>query len=367
MGQPALPGMNAWSRARPVAAAFSLAALMAFGGCGGSDDDSASAGTPTASSTASAPPVKWTLVLDYEPNAVHAGLLQAQRAGYFKAAGIDLKIVAPSSTSDALTQVGRGKADLGLADLIDVARRNERAEDANEKSGKPSSGTDIVSLAGAIVQRPLSGLLVDADSKITKPEDLAGKKIAVSGLPSDVAVVEAIVRKDGKPLPTKNITLGFNGLKALHAGRVDATTAYYPADGVTLAQLGTNPRTFALDQFGGPAYPGLVAFSSLKLRTSDPAHVKAFGDALAHGTRDVLADPAVGEAAVEKSYPELDAETTKKQLAAYSLLFGTPETAGRIDPKALEAFTTFAASSKLTQRKLTAQELSAIPPVSTTP
>jgi ABC-type nitrate/sulfonate/bicarbonate transport system substrate-binding protein len=364
MGQPALPGMNAWPRVRPVAAAFSLAALMAFGGCGDSADKTASAGT---TSPATAPSVKWTLVLDYEPNAVHAGVLQAQRAGYFKKAGIDLTIVAPSSTSDALTQVGRGKADVGLADLIDVARRNERAEDANSKSGKSSNGQDIVSLAGAIVQRPLSGLLVDADSGITKPEDLAGKKIAVSGLPSDVAVVDAIVRKDGKPLPTKNITLGFNGLKALNAGRVDATTAYWPADAVTLAQLGTNPRTFALDQFGGPAYPGLVAFTTLQLRTADPVHVQAFGDALAHGTRDVLADPAVGLSAVQKSYPELDAGTTKKQLAAYRLLFGTPATAGRISEKALEAFTTFAADSKLTQRKLTVQELSAIPPAPTTP
>ncbi|MDQ8047268.1 MAG: ABC transporter substrate-binding protein [Solirubrobacteraceae bacterium] len=333
---------------------------MLLAGCG-SDKDGKGA---TAGTTAAAPaeaPVHWTLVLDYQPNAVHAGLLQAQRAGYFKAAGIDLKIVAPSSTSDALTQVTRGRADLGLADLIDVARRNERAEAKSQTDGR-----QIVSLAGAIVQRPLSGLLVNADSGITDPTQLQGKKIAVTGLPSDTAVVNAIVRKDGKPLPVKTITLGFDGINALHAGRVDASTAYWPADAVTLEQLGTKARTFALDQFGGPAYPGLVAFSTLTTRMNDPEHVAAFSAALAHGTRDVIANPQVGIDAVQKSYPELDAAITKKQLANYEPLFGTATTAGQLDPKALNAFTAFAASSKLTSKRLSVSELDAIPQVTAT-
>ena len=224
-----------------------------------------------------------------------------------------------------------------------------------------------MSLAAAIVQRPLSGLIVAADSGITEPAQLAGKKIAVSGLPSDVAVIEAMVRKDGQALPTKQITLGFNGLKALDAGRVDASTAYWPADEVTLQQLGTKGTTFALDKFGGPAYPGLVAFTSRRLRVTDPTHVKAFADALAHGTRDVIADPAIGEAAVQKSFPELDPATTKAQLANYVPLFGTADTAGTFNDTDLAAFTTFAAQSGLTERKLSVAELAAIPPETVQP
>ncbi len=363
MGQPVVPGtVRLRAPLRPLrvfASSVALASFMLLAGCGGDDEPTGQAGTTAASS----PPVSWTLVLDYEPNAVHAGLLQAERAGYFDAAGIDLDIVAPSSTSDALTQVTRGKADVGLADLIDVARRNERAATTATTEGTTKPDTDSqVSVAGAIVQRPLSGLIVRADSGITDPAQLAGKKVAVSGLPSDEAVVAAIARKDGQPVKTKQITLGFNGLKALDAGRVDATTAYWPADEVTLEQLGSKGRTFALDKFGGPAYPGLVAFTSRQTRVTDPVHVQAFADALARGTRDVIADPAVGLAAVQEGFPELDEQTTKAQLDNYVPLFGTPATAGKLDGAGLDAFTAFAAESGLTERKLNTAELTAIPP-----
>lgn len=331
---------------------MALSAFMLLAGCGGDDDPGSATGTTAKPST---PPVEWTLVLDYEPNAVHAGLLRAERAGYFDDAGIDLTIVAPSSTSDALTQVERGKADLGLGDLIDVARRNERGAQL-DGDGDPDG--PVVAVNSAIVQRPLSGLLVDADGPIQEPADLRGKRIAVSGLPSDVAVIDAIVKDAaGAPLPTKDITLGFNGLKALDAGRVDATTAYWPADEVTLQSLGTKPRTFALDKFGGPTYPGLVAFSSIDALVQHPDRLDGFAEALAHGTRDVIADPATGEAAVQESYPELDPKTTKAQLANYVPLFGTPETAGELDQAALETFTVWAAKAGLTDRQLAVHEL----------
>ena len=361
--RPTVASLRAALRPQLLASTVGLAAVMLLSGCGGSDEKS---GDP-ATSAAPTPKVSWTLVLDYEPNAVHAGLLRAEQAGYFDDAGIDLDIVAPSSTSDALTQVTRGKADVGLADLIDVARRNERALDAAPGGAAEADGQKVVTLAGAIVQRPLSGLIVDADGPIRRPEQLAGEKIAVSGLPSDVAVVEAIVRKDGKALPTENITLGFNGLKALDAGRVDATTAYWPADEVTLAALGTSARTFALDAFGGPTYPGLVAFTSRRRAAADPEKVAAFGEALAHGTRDVIADTAVGLKAVGETYPELDAGTTERQLERYAPLFGTPRTAGQIATPALEDFAEFADISGLTERRLTPAQIAQTPPEPATP
>lgn len=339
MGQPAAPGTRSWLRR---ASAWPLAALVgavALSGCGSSDEPAADAGSAPASE-----PVAWTLVLDYQPNAVHAGLLHAQAAGYFERAGIDLEIVAPASTSDPLTQVSRGKADLGLADLIDVARRNDR--DAS------------LVLTGAVVQRPMSGILVDAASNITRPQQLRGKRIAVTGLPSDEAVVEAIVSSGAGPkIAPDTVTLGFNGLKALDAGRVDGATAYWPADAVSLEDLGTKPRVFALDEFGGPRYPGLVAFTGSKLAAQEPAKLDAFQDALARGTREVAADPVLGRRAVGDAYPELDAAITARQLRAIVPLFGTGEQAGRIDPATLTAFAQFAAESNLTSRTLSPAEL----------
>ncbi|MEH3053195.1 MAG: ABC transporter substrate-binding protein [Patulibacter minatonensis] len=362
MGQPARPGtrlQRSRRRTLAAAAAFGLtaAAALAVVGCGGGDDDAGTAtATPTTAASSPAEVVRRTLVLDYQPNAVHAGIAEALEAGDFKAKGLDLKVVAPSSTSDALTQVGRGRADYGLADLIDVARRNDRAlkDPAARTDAKLFAGRGGVRIVGAVVQQPLSGILVNAKSAITKPEQLAGKRIAVTGLPSDVAVVDAIARKDGKPVKTDQITLGFDGLKALHAGRVDAATAYWPADAVTLEQLGTPARRFTLSD-AGLEYPGLVAF--VKPGSRAEAQGAAFGEALTAGTDAVVADPSKGESALAARYPELDAKVTAAQLANYVPLFGAAGAAGTVTDEALNRFAEFAAETKLTSRKLTADEL----------
>lgn len=339
MGQPVCPGNR--SLRRRLAAALGLTAALGAlaSGCGGGDEQ---AGTPSASDR-----VRWTLVLDYQPNAVHAGLIQAQRAGYFRQAGISLRIVAPSSTSDALTQVARGRADLGLADLIDVARRNER----------PTADAAAVQPIAGVVQEPLGGILVARDSTITRPEQLAGRSIAVTGLPSDVAVVNAILGADGRKRSFEAVELGFDGLKALDAGRVDGATAYWPADQVTMAQLGTPARAFTLSGDGGVHYPGLVAFASPRIAAKHPEAVRAFAAALRRGTQDVITDLAVGERALAAEYPELDPKATAAQLRNYRPLFGTTATAGQLTDASLTTFATFAAEAGLTGSLLSPTQL----------
>ncbi len=48
---------------------------------------------------------------------------------------------------------------------------------------------------------------------------------------------------------------------------------------------------FGLDQYGGPAYPGLVAFTTRGLIASDPQLVRDFVAATVHGYEDTLAEP----------------------------------------------------------------------------
>ena len=74
---------------RSVAASLAAVVLaLAAAGCGG---DGAEPGAPEGP----------TLVLDFQPNAVHAGIYAAQREGFFENEGVDLEIREPSSTSDA--------------------------------------------------------------------------------------------------------------------------------------------------------------------------------------------------------------------------------------------------------------------------
>src|SRR6201996_6546803 len=53
---------------------------------------------------------KATLILDFTPNAVHAGIYRALAAGYYRKENIDLSVVPPSSTSSTLSLIAAGRA-----------------------------------------------------------------------------------------------------------------------------------------------------------------------------------------------------------------------------------------------------------------
>src|SRR4051812_22076043 len=85
-----------------------------------------------------------TVLLDWYPNAVHTFLYAAEEQGYYKAAGLKVKLQTPADTNDAIKLVATGKADLALSYQMQVAL--SRSEDI-----------PIVSV-GAIVRHPLNQL-----------------------------------------------------------------------------------------------------------------------------------------------------------------------------------------------------------------
>jgi putative hydroxymethylpyrimidine transport system substrate-binding protein len=186
-----------------------------------------------------------TLVLDFQPNAVHSGIYAAQANGYFKDAGIDLHIQEPSSSADSAKLLETGRADFAIMDINDFGIARER-------------GLDLIAIA-AIVQRPLASVIVRDPNEIRTPADLAGKTIGVTGVPSDDAVLDTVLRSGGvDPSSAHRVTIGFNAVADLAAGKVDAATAFWNAEGVELQQRGIPVREFRVDQFGAARYPELV-------------------------------------------------------------------------------------------------------------
>ena len=283
-----------------------VAALLALGlaACG-DDDDSAAADTTAASTPASgaALPTETnaTLVLDFLPNAVHAGIYRAVAQGYYEDNNINLKIIQPTSTADTLKLIDAGKADFGIADGIDIA-------------SQISDGRDAKAI-GALVQRPLGGLIALEKDGITDPKQFEGKTVGVTGVPSDTAILNTIVSNaGGDPSKVKVVTIGFNGVQNLENGKISAFTGFWPADGVQVEVDGYPTTTFKLDENGGPAYPGLVIFSTQSKIASDPALMTAFMDATVKGYEEVVADPAAGLADLLAENPTLDSKITEAQL-----------------------------------------------------
>lgn len=294
-------------------------------GCGGDDGRSPEE------------PRKATVVLDYLPNAVHAGIYQAKAAGYYEEEGIDLEVISPTSTSDTVRLVSAGKADFGLADGIDLATQVSR-------------GRGVRGLM-AVLRKPAGGLITAARGGPRTPADLAGQTVGLTGAPSDRAVFETIVETaGGDPTLSSTVVIGFNGVQALSADRITAFTGYIPEDATALEARGTATRTFPFYRWGGPAYPGLVAFSTPERIREDPTLVRGFVEATIRGYRDALADPAGAISALAEEVEGVDRPFARRVFAAYAPLVGSPSRVGRIDPRSVRQLSRFLLENGLITR-----------------
>ena len=320
---------------RTVALAASVAAVAVISACG--DDDGGAAGGGDAALERS---TRATLVLDFVPNAVHTGIYCALERGYYERNNLELEIVEPTSTSDTLKLIDQGKAAFGLADGIDVGQQIDRGLDAQ----------GIM----AVVQRPLGGVITLAEAGIRSPAELEGRTVGVTGVPSDDAVLDTVVEGDGgDPAEVDRVTIGFNTVPALQGGRVDAITGYPPADGTSLEQRGDAVRSFMLDEWGGPRYPGLVVFSTRERIDRDPELMRAFVDATVHGYEDTIDDPEGCLDALVDQVPELDEDLAGAQLDAYLPLFEAGAAPyGTLRPAAVEDLTRFLRAAGLIQARI---------------
>jgi ABC-type nitrate/sulfonate/bicarbonate transport system substrate-binding protein len=282
-----------------------------------------------------------TLVLDFVPNAVHAGIYRALAAGYYRAENIDLRVIPPSSTSSTLSLIAAGRATFGLADGSDVATQIARGRDAEAVM--------------AIAQRPLGGLIALAAEKLRSPTALAGRTVGITGVPSDTAVLDTVLASAGERAARVHVVnVGFNGAQDLAAGRIAAFTGFWPADGVQLAVSGHPITVFKLDSHGGPAYPGLVAFTTRAIAASAPALVRAFVAATVHGYDDVLRQPLLGLHDLLALNPGLDRRFTSASLRAYLPLFDEAGRVpfGRLQPANVAALSRWMVAHKLIARPI---------------
>src|SRR4051794_34597671 len=222
-------------------------------------------------------PTPLSLALDFTPNAAHAPIYAAVRTGADRAHGIRLRILGPGTgTPDSLKLVTSGRADVGVLDIHDLGLAAER-------------GADIVAI-GALVQKPLAAVIARAGIK--RPRDLAGRTVGVTGLPSDVAVLNAVVSGDGGDFSAvRQHTIGFSAVPQMVAGKVDAVTAFWNAEGVVLHTRGVKTSDFRVDRYGAPPYPEVVLFvkrSTLAKRRKD---LRALIAALRDGVAAVHRDP----------------------------------------------------------------------------
>ena len=260
-----------------------VAALLA--GCGERAEPAPGAGDPQ----------PFRVVLDYFPNADHAGLFAAQAAGHFEQLGLDVELQAPPDPSAPLKLLEAGRADMVVSYPPEVLL-------ARDKGATPV-------VVGALVQQPLTSLISLPRGGVRRVADLRGKRVGTAGIPYQSAYLRTILDEAGvDPSTVRETNVGFNLTPAMLSGRVDATLgSFWNYEGVDLERRGRRPVVLRMDRLGVPAYPELVfAVKRDYLDQDGASKVRRFLQGAARGHADLRDDPDAAVGALLDANPDLE-------------------------------------------------------------
>jgi putative hydroxymethylpyrimidine transport system substrate-binding protein len=270
------------------------------------------------------------VMLDYFPNADHAGLYAAQADGAYEDAGLDVEITAPPDPSAPLKLLLAGKADIAISYEPELLL----ARDA---------GAELVSV-GALVQKPLTSLMALGTGKVRTPRDLRGKRVGTSGIPYQSAYLKTILKTAGVDAGSvKETNVGFNLVPAMLSGKVDATLgAFWNYEGTDLQRRGKAPAIQRMEELGVPTYSELVFVVRRRDLGQDfGARVRRFMQATARGHEALRADPKLGVDALLEADPGLDRELQEAVVKATLPVFFPDDDArpfGYQDPEEWQAY-----------------------------
>ena len=352
-------------RRRPAAvvlAAAAVTATLALAACSSSSSSSSSSGSPAPAAGAStgsagsspaavAPdPANPTVLLDWFPNPDHASLYLAKTQGDFTKAGLSgVTLQAPSGSQDALKLVSTGAMPLGISYTPNVVTA-------------ASQGLDVEAVA-ALIPTPLNTLLISGKSGITSIKGLAGKKIGTDGNPTDTAVLNTILKKNGvNPSSTQQIAVSEGLIPAMLSGNVQAIIGgYRNVEAIQLKLKGQAPVEYKIEDEGVPTYDELVIVAQKSKLASDPGYaamVRDFLAGLAQGDTAAQASPSAAIAALKPvvgagGYTDADINAMVPVTVAD---YKNPLGFGEMSTSQWQAYANWMLASKLITKPVTASD-----------
>ncbi|NDY71222.1 ABC transporter substrate-binding protein [Desulfobacter hydrogenophilus] len=289
-------------------------------------------------STASAQ--KLVLMLDWFPNVDHLPVYVAQKSGYFAAQGLEVEIIVPSETSDALKLAAAGKVDLAVS----YQPQTIMAADAGLK----------VKAVAPLVVKPLTTLMF-LDESIKNPADLSGKKIGytVPGLMDMLLKGFADINGITDYTP---VNVGFTILPALASKQVAAVMGPFKTyETVTMQQQGVTARFFELEKYGIPEYEELIFAAGDATLETKKAAVHGFVIAVHKALADIKKDPDKALSLYFEALPDVDKEIETKAFALTAEYFAAP---GQVsNPEKWQTFIDFALKYGLIKNTIRPQDL----------
>jgi len=210
-----------------------------------------------------------TLQLKWQHQFQFAGYYAAKKMGYFRDAGLDVKIVEATPGIDPIHEVLTGNAEYGVGTSSILLLR---------AAGKP------VVVLGVVLQHSPYILLTKKDGANQTVQHLAGKSLMIEPQADELT---AYLKKEGVTPEKLNLVEHSFTIQDLISGRVHAISGYVTDDPDQLERahfpyLAFSPRSAGIDFYGDNF------FTTENELNAHPLRVKAFRDASLKGWQYAL-------------------------------------------------------------------------------
>jgi len=298
-------------------------------GCGGGGAHSTSDKAVAATSDASAekpapfpcpkPSEQLQVTLDGHAGAENAGILMAERRGYFREAGLDVWVRTPGNPEYPVSYVAVGDDDVGIAQQPQIVLGNELEE--------------TVVAIGSVISKPTAAMIWLKGSGVNEIGDLKGKTVATSGALYQSDLLEQALAQAGLTADdVKVVGAGYELVPKLLKGEVDAIFGGSAnIEGAALEARGAEPVITPVQELGAPPYDELMLIARPECVVKHPALYRRFLTAVARGTAAAKKDPHGTALAIEQnlgSDPKAGRKEIEAQVAATLPLLSR---SGRID------------------------------------
>lgn len=257
-----------------------------------------------ASSAASHADDQMTLTLNFLAQPFQSGFFLAKEQGFYKDAGIDLKIIEGKSSSSTAQITAAGQTDVGFV--------SGPAAITLINKGAP------VKIISEVVHGNFQAVASMEKSNIKEPRDLVGKTVAVCPGCAQLPMLQGMLAKAGikdGEVNIQNVDQSAH-ISMLEEGKVDAVAGDPNTISIEMEKRGDKVSNMFFKDWGIGLLNYVLIARDDKL-TQNPDLYKRFIAASLKGWRAAIDHPEQGIDALQKQYPEikLDRDTLLRQLS----------------------------------------------------
>ena len=257
-------------------------------------------------STIASAETKVPFALDWKFEGPSAAFFAAIDNGHFAKADLDVEVSAGQGSLAAIPKVATGAFPLGFADI------NSLIQFLDQNPGAPVTAVMMV------YDKPPFAVVGRKSQGVSEPKDLEGRVLGAP--PPDGAWAQFPAFATAAGIDMDKITVepvGFPTREPMLAeGKVDAITGFSFSSYLNLVRIGVpedDISVILMADHGLNLYGNAVIVNT-DFADANPAVVEGFLAAVAAGWNDVIADPAMGAAAVGKRNPASDVALEQRRL-----------------------------------------------------